>query len=67
MRDIRIEKARRWDLTLACGALSLVMLLLTSVLHTQHHKPRAERALAAMSFAEVAPVKKPDSVLRPER
>jgi hypothetical protein len=33
MRDIWIEKSRLWDLGLACGSLSLVMLLLTSVLH----------------------------------
>jgi hypothetical protein len=34
MREIRIEKAR-WDFGLACGSLSLVMLLLIG----ERHKP----------------------------
>jgi hypothetical protein len=67
MRETWIEKARCWDLTLACGSLSLVMLLLTSVLHIQHRKPEAARASVAISFAEFAQIKKPDSVSRPGR
>jgi hypothetical protein len=54
-------------LGLACGSVSLVMLLLTSVLHSQYHKPRPARALSAMSFTEFALVKKPDGAGRPKR
>jgi len=67
MRENRMEKARCWDIGLACGSLSLVMLLLTSVLHSQYHKPRAPRAVSAVPFAEFALIKKPDSVSRPGR
>jgi hypothetical protein len=45
MRHIAIEKAGRWDLALACASLSLVMLVLTGVLYSQHHKPRAAPVL----------------------
>ena len=41
-----IEKVEHWDLALACGSLSLVMLFLTGVLYSQHHKPRAALAIA---------------------
>jgi hypothetical protein len=54
-------------LGLACGSLSLVMLLLTSVLHNQYHKPRPARDLSVMSFTEFALVKRPDAALRPQR
>lgn len=54
-------------LGLACGSLSLVMLLLTSVLHSQYHKPRPARALSVVSFTEFALVKKPDGASRPKR
>jgi hypothetical protein len=47
MRHIAIEKAGGWDLALACGSLALVMLVLTGVLHSQHHKPRAAPAIAS--------------------
>jgi hypothetical protein len=47
MRHIEIEKAERWDLALACASLSLVMLILIGVLHSQHHKPRAAPALVS--------------------
>jgi hypothetical protein len=46
MRHIVIEKAGRWDLALACASLSLVMLVLTGVLYSQHHKPQAAPVLA---------------------
>jgi hypothetical protein len=45
MLHIAIEKARRRDLALACASLSLVMLFLTGVLHSQHYKPRAAAAI----------------------
>jgi hypothetical protein len=54
-------------LGLACGSLSLVVLLLTSALHIQYHKPRPARALSAVSFTEFALVKKPDGASRPKR
>ena len=41
MRHIEFEKVGRWDLALACASLSLVMLVLTGVLYSQHHKSRA--------------------------
>jgi hypothetical protein len=47
MRHIAIEKVGHWDLALACGSLFLVMLVLTGVLHSQHHKPRAALAIAS--------------------
>jgi hypothetical protein len=55
-------------LGLTCGSLSLVMLLLTSVLHNQYHKPRPARALSVVSFTELAGlVKRPDNASRPKR
>jgi hypothetical protein len=47
MRHIEIEKIGRWDLALACASLSLVMLVLTGVLYSQHHKPRAAPVLVS--------------------
>ena len=47
MRQIAFEKAGRWDLALACASLSLVMLVLTGVLYSQHHKPRAAPVLVS--------------------
>jgi hypothetical protein len=47
MRQITIETAGRFDLALACASLSLVMLFLTGVLHSQHYKPRAAPALVS--------------------
>ena len=47
MRHIAIETAGRWDLALACASLSLVMLVLTGVLHSQHHKTRAAPVLVS--------------------
>jgi hypothetical protein len=47
MRHIAIEKAGRWDLALACASLSLVMLVLTGVLYSQHHKPPAAPVLVS--------------------
>jgi hypothetical protein len=47
MRHIAIEKVGRWDLALACGSLALVLLFLTGVLHSQHHKPRPALAVAS--------------------
>jgi hypothetical protein len=55
-------------LGLACGSLSLVMLLLTSVLHGQYHKQRPARALSTVSFTEFAAlVKRPDNASRHKR
>jgi hypothetical protein len=42
-----IEKVGRWDLALACALLSLVMLVLTGVLYSQHHKPPAAPVLVS--------------------
>jgi hypothetical protein len=67
MRGIRIESARRWDFGLACGSLSLVMLVATGALHSQHHIPRSAQALSAVSFAKFALVKRPDGASRPQR
>jgi hypothetical protein len=39
MRHIA-RKAGRWDIALACGSLTLVMLVLTGVFHGQDQKPR---------------------------
>jgi hypothetical protein len=50
---------------LAFGSLSLVMLLLTSVLHSQYHKPRPPRVLSAVSITEIALVKRSVGVSRP--
>jgi hypothetical protein len=47
MGHIAIEKVGHWDLALACGSLALVMLFLTGVLHSQHHKPRPALAIAS--------------------
>jgi hypothetical protein len=47
MRHIVIEKVGRWDLALACASLSLVMLVLTGVLYSQHHKSRAAPVLVS--------------------
>jgi hypothetical protein len=47
MRHIASERAERWDLALACASLSLVMLVLTGVLYSQHHKPRAAPVLVS--------------------
>jgi hypothetical protein len=67
MRKIGIERLDA-GLGLACGSLSLVMLLLTSVLHSQYHKPRPARALSVVSFTEFAAlVKRPESASRPKR
>jgi hypothetical protein len=41
---------RQIDLAMACASLSLVMLVLTGVLYSQHHKPRA--ALAMVSHVQ---------------
>jgi hypothetical protein len=59
MREIRVEGARRWDFGLACGSLSLVMLVLTGAPHhSQHHKPRSAQAVPA--FAELVLLKRQD-------
>jgi hypothetical protein len=47
MRNIATENFGRWDLALACASLSLVMLVLTGVLYSQHHKPRAAPVLVS--------------------
>jgi hypothetical protein len=47
MRHIEIEKAGRWDLAVACTSLSLVMLILTGLLYSLHHKPRAAPVLVS--------------------
>ena len=55
-------------LGLACGSFSLVMLLLTSVLHNQYHRPRPARALSTVSFTDFAAlVKRPDNASRSKR
>jgi hypothetical protein len=46
-RHIAIEKVGRWDLALACASLSLVTLVLTGVLCSQHHKPPAAPVLVS--------------------
>jgi peptidoglycan/LPS O-acetylase OafA/YrhL len=51
MRHIEIEKIGRWDLALACASLSLVMLVLTGLLYSQHHKPRAAPVLVSNVLA----------------
>jgi hypothetical protein len=61
------SKRRGARLDLACGSLSLVMLLLTSVLHHQDHKLRPTRVLSAVHFTEFALVKRPDSASRLKR
>jgi hypothetical protein len=47
MRHIAIDKTARWDVALACASLSLVMLVLTGVLYSQHHEPRAAPVLVS--------------------
>jgi hypothetical protein len=49
MLHIAIEKGRRWDLALACASLSLVMLFLTGVLHSQITSLARQRPQSAMS------------------
>jgi hypothetical protein len=47
MRDIVIEKLGRWDLALASASFTLVMLVLTGVLYSQHHQARASLVLGS--------------------
>jgi hypothetical protein len=47
MRHHSIQKAGRWDLALACVSLSLAILVLTGVLYSEHHKPRAAPVLVS--------------------